>query len=331
LRVALAGLGGAAVHGHLPALRGLEAQRRLRLVAVADPATAPRRRLGPVLAGVPMFPCAETMLAAVEADVLVVATEPPAHAGLVELGFAHGVHVVCEKPLAHTEDHRAIVLAAAGRSRDLAIVSVHQYRYSSTWARLAPVIRLANALGLPFSMAAEVFRHGAEDPHAASSWRTDLTRSGGLLADHGAHFIALAWTIDSDLDVLGGERRWDGPGRERSWGRIKVGSGTLELQMSTLLDVRRTRLRMQAPGMALDWQAARADLRLARRRVASWPAAELSDRSYLDSLYLAFYRDLARNLSDAAWRATRTAESLGVAGVLVELLQRAARLDSIRA
>jgi predicted dehydrogenase len=324
MRVALAGLGGAAVHGHLPAIRSLEEKRRLRLVAAADPTFESRMRFERALGCVPVFTSVESMLSSVQSDVLVIATEPSSHAGLIELGFSHDVHVVCEKPLALTEHHRANVQAAVEGSRDLAIVSVHQYRYSPTWVRLSPLMRVANALHVPFSVLAEVCRHGVEDHHAASSWRTELSASGGILADHGAHFIALAWTIDQGLSVLGGERVWEGSGAERSWGSIRVGSGVLELRMSTTSSTRRTRVEVRTPGVAIDWQARSVDLRVAGRRIASWRAGALSDRDYLDSLYHAFYADLLQNLSDDAWRTRRTAESLAVGRILVDLLERAA-------
>jgi predicted dehydrogenase len=324
MRVALAGLGGAAVHGHLPALRRLEGEQRLRLVAVADQASEPRRRAQTALPGVPVFTSVDSMLSSVESDVLVIATEPSSHAGLIELGFGHDVHVVCEKPLVLTERHYTIVQAAVEGSRELAIVSVHQYRYSPTWLRLVPWIRAANKLRVPFSVLAEVSRRGVEDPHAASSWRSEPSTSGGVLADHGAHFIALAWTIDPALSVLDGERAWEDPGRERSWGRICVGSGVLELRMSTASSTRRTRVEVRVPGVALDWQATRAELLVAGQRIASCRTGALSDREYLDSLYPAFYRDLLQNLSGGAWRARRTAESLEVGAVLIDLLERVA-------
>jgi hypothetical protein len=99
--------------------------------------------------------------------------------------------------------------------------------------------------------------------------------------------------------------------------------------MSTLVDRRFTRLRVSGSGVALDWQGGRASLRVKGRRGAAWLAADLSDRTYLDSLYLPFYEDLTRNLSDPAWRARRTAESLGVSRVLVELLRRVTGLESV--
>lgn len=324
MRVALAGLGGAAVHGHLPAVHRLAGEGRLRLVAAADPMPAPRRALACEFPGVPTFTCAKAMLRGVEADVLIVATEPTAHVELVELALAHGLHVVCEKPLVHVGDHLAALRAAARPAPDLAIVSVHQYRHATAWSHLSLVARSLHALRLPFSLLAEVHRHGTEDPYAASPWRGDLTSSGGLLADHGAHFVALASTIDPVMTVLGVGRRWHGPGLERSWGKVKFGSGTLELRLSTLADRRCTRLRLRAPGMTLAWESARVDLRLASRRFGSWGTGDLSDRRYLDSLYLGFYDELARSLGDPSWRAARTAESLRVCEVLIEILQRAA-------
>lgn len=331
MKVALVGLGGAAAHGHLPALRRLEAQGRLRLVAVADRAAEPRQRLGSRLARVPVFSDAADLLAAVEADLLVVTTEPAAHAELIELGLSSGVPVVCEKPLAHTEADRGAVETAIFESPRLAVITVFQYRYSRTWTRLAAAIRRANGLRLPFSIVAEVCRDGLEDPYAGSGWRADLAGSGGMLADHGPHYLALARTIDPDLSLLAAERFWDGSGGERSGAELRVGSGRLELRLSTLAEARRTQITAWAPGIAVEWERGRATLLLAGRDTASWPADELSDRAFLDSMYLPFYEDLARNLADPAWRARRTAESLGISGIVVEMLERVVDLDSISA
>jgi hypothetical protein len=79
---------------------------------------------------------------------------------------------------------------------------------------------------------------------------------------------------------------------------------------------------VRVSGVAFDWQATRAELRVARRRIASCRTGALSDREYLDSLYPAFYRDLLQNLSSDAWRASRIAESLKVGAVLIDLLER---------
>jgi predicted dehydrogenase len=324
MRIALAGLGGAAVHGHLPAIRSLEHRHRLRLVAAADSEFKPHGSVEKALRGVPVFTSVESMLSSVQSDVLAIATEPSSHAGLVELGFDHDLHVVCEKPLALTKHHRASVKAAVESSNDLALVSVHQYRYSRTWMRLAPWMRVANALRLPFSLLAEVSRRGVEDPHAASSWRTELSTSGGMLADHGSHFIALAWTIDQRLSALDGKRLRQGPDGERSSGTIRVGSGVLELRMSTTSGARRTRVEARAPGLTINWQGSRLELLARGRRIASRRTDALSDRDYLDSLYHPFYADLAQNLSNDAWRTSRTGESLAVGTILVDLLEGAA-------
>jgi predicted dehydrogenase len=260
-----------------------------------------------------------------------VATEPAAHAELIELGLTSGIPVVCEKPLAHTEADRAAVEAAIIKSHGLAVVTVLQYRYSRTWAHLAPAMRRANGLRLPFSMAVEVCRDGMEDPYAGSGWRADLEGSGGMLADHGPHYLALARTIDSDISFRAAERFWDGSGRERSRAELKVGFGRLELRLSTLAEARQTRIAALAPGIAVEWERGRATLLLAGREAASWPADELSGRAFLDSLYVPFYEDIVRNLADPDWGAQRTAESLGISGLVVEMLERVVDLDSISA
>jgi hypothetical protein len=332
LRVALVGLGGAAAHGHLPALRRLEAQGCLRLVAVADPALEPCRRLfGSRSTGVSAFSSAEDMLEAVEADLLAIATEPAAHAQLVGLGLAAGVSIVCEKPLVHTEEDRAAVVAGIERFPELAVITVLQYRYLRTWRYLGSVLRRANALRAPFSMTVEVCRNGMEDPYAGSDWRADLEVSGGMLADHAPHYVALARTIDPKMSLLTASRFCDGSGRERSRAELRVGSGRLGLRLSTLAAARRTRLTVGVPGIAVGWERGRATLRLARRETVSWSADELSERPYLDSLYVPFYEELVRNLGDPIWRARRTAESLQVSKTVVEMLERVTALDSISA
>lgn len=324
MKIALAGLGGAAIQGHLPALRKLEREHCLRLVAAADSAQHSRAQAATSLRDIPLFDSVETMLTRVEANALVIATPPSSHAELITLGIAHRVHVLCEKPLVLSKGDRDTVEAAADGPHRLAIISIHQYRYSRAWLRLAPWLRLANALGAPYSMHATVHRQDGSDPYAASQWRKDLSTSGGMLADHGAHFTALAWTIDPALSVIDAKRDLDHLSGERSWAKIRIGSGILELHMSGSTVARYTSLDIRTRGLACEWRGEHASVRVAGHRIASFAPGSLSDRSYLDSLYYAFYRDVLHNLSNAAWRTTRTAESVGVAATLVEMLAHVA-------
>jgi predicted dehydrogenase len=324
VRIALAGLGSAAERGHLPAIAQLVSRGIASLVGAADPSEDARSvaaaRLQPQ--SPPLFASAEQMLDAVDCELLVIAAEPPAHADLIERGLAGNLHVVCEKPLVLTREHYERVAQAHARRPDLAIVPVHQYRYSPTWISISRWARMATRLRVPFRMVADVERP-TTDSFAASAWRTDLDRSGGMLADHGVHYLSLAWTIDPHLDVLAGARTFEADG-ERSVASLRLGSGVLTIRVRTGAPARRTAISLEAAGAQLSWCDEALAVALGGRPVLARPVAGLADRAHVDALYGRFYADLARNLRRPAWRAQRTAEALLVGRALLELLERPA-------
>jgi predicted dehydrogenase len=321
VRIALAGLGSAAVRGHLPTLARLQAERRLRLVAAADSDATRRAAVAAELGGIPIFESVEAMLDEVRSDVLVIATEPSAHAVLAALGARHGQHVVCEKPIVLGRGQLGLVERAYGRQTALALVPVHQYRYARTWRSLSKCARIADRVGAPFVLNVEVDRVGV-DPYAVSRWRADIAQSGGMLADVGTHFIALGWTISDDIEVLHAARLSSDGDADRAAVRLRVGSGVLDLQVSSAAGERRTRIDLRVSAVAFTWCDDRAEVKMRGRTMRSRYVGALTERSYVDALYLPLYRDLVRGLHESAWRARRTAEALGVSGVLVALLER---------
>ncbi len=168
MRFAVAGLGGAARRGHLPAIAALGA--RVGLAAGADPDAARRAEFRATFASTPVFASAEEMLSRVPADVLVVATTPDAHAELISLGMANGLHLLCEKPLTVTPAEHVEISATCARRPDLALVPTHQYRYSPQWRRLARWARLASRFGQPYELSIDIQRQGT-DRHASAPWR----------------------------------------------------------------------------------------------------------------------------------------------------------------
>jgi len=319
VRVALAGLGSAAVRGHLPALARTPG---LTLVAAADPAPVRRAAVALELPVVPVFNSTEAMLQSVPCDLLVVAADSAAHTRLAVLAAEQGRHVLCEKPLALEREQYERVAQVFGQRPSLGLVSVHQYRYSPMWAYMSRCARWADRLGQEFSLLVDVRRHGT-DSHAVSPWRADVARSGGMLADHGMHFVALAWTISEDLAVLGAWRTVDEAGREQSAARVRTGSGVLDLRVSAAASSRETSLTLNAFGGALRWADEAASLSVGKRVVHLHPTRALSDRGHLDALYLPLYAELVANLGDAAWRRRRGAEALVVGGALIAMLEAA--------
>jgi predicted dehydrogenase len=319
VRVALAGLGTAACRGHLPAISRL-ASEGISLVAAADPDPSRRADCCSRFPAARFFESAEEMLESVSCDVLVIATDPGAHADLIVLGIERGIHILCEKPLVLTRADYERVAVAHARQLDVGLISVHQYRYSPTWRAMSRWARLAVRLRLPFSLVVEVQRPGV-DPLAVSPWRSEVEFSGGVLADHGVHYLALAWTVDHRLDVLASSQTVTASG-ECSGASVRIGSGILTVQASTDEAVRRTWVTLRVPNVDLRWRDEAFDVVVGGRTALTRPVAALADRAHVDSLYRHLYRDLARNLSRPPWRAHRTAEALVVGRALLALLDR---------
>lgn len=319
MKVALAGLGSAALRGHLPALSRLERERRVEIVASADPSASRRAVFGARHGNVALFATAAEMLERVPSDLLVVAAEPAAHADLAVLGLRHGRHVVCEKPLTLTADQHRAVVAGHRAAPDLALVPVHQYRYSPGWVGVERLARLAARGRVPFRMTVDVERDGA-DPSAFSPWRESLATSGGVLADHGVHFLALAWTIARDLEIVSAWRSCDERERETAAVRARCGAGELVVRTSRAGSGRRTRVDLRAGAVGFCWSDDTGTLRVGRRNLCRWSLPALSDRHHVDSLYLPFYRDVHTGLGDPGWRGNRAAEALSIDRRLIGVL-----------
>ena len=321
MRLVVAGLGSACLRAHLPAIVRLQAIGKVTLAGLADPDPGRRAMTAARLPDVPTFASAEEMLAASAADVLVIATAPDAHADLVSAGLERGMHVICEKPLTANKAEHELVARSCAAHPDLALVPVHQYRYSPQWTTIAAWARRATRLRLPFSLLVRVERDRI-DPTAVSGWRADIAANGGMFADAGVHFLALAWTIGRQLDVLDAARYHDGEDRERATAVLRLGPGRLDLQVWRGAPRRHTHVELRKCGAAVAWSDDEARTRFGKVALSAKRVGALSDRRHVDALCQPLYRDLATRLSDPGWRRRRTAEALAVDAALVSLLEQ---------
>lgn len=320
MRILVAGLGNACLRGHLPALARLERAGTAEIVGVADPDPRRRQLAAERLPGVATFDTAAEMLAAIGADALVVASEPDAHPGLVRRGLERGLHVVCEKPLAVTRyAHEQLVRACAVQSEP-ALVAVHQYRFSPQWRAIERHARRLGRLSLPYTLTIDVERPGF-DSAAVSDWRPSAT--GGMPADAGVHFLALAWRIERRLEPVRCERWRDGDG-ERSTSIAGTGAGGVRIRTWRGAPARRTRIELRGGGGAICWSDSRAEIAVGRVTLGRRRVAALSDRVHVDALYSPLYEELVYRLPERRWRARRTREALEVNATLVALLEPAA-------
>jgi hypothetical protein len=143
-----------------------------------------------------------------------------------------------------------------------------------------------------------------------------------MLADHGVHFLALAWTISRDMEPIAAVRRSEGGGGEWAAAHLRLGSGQMRVHLSSAASGRSTRLDLRSSDLSISWHDSRAAVALKGRSLRRWQTAAISDRSHVNMLYASLYREVAGRLMDPRWRSLRTAEALTVNRALVSLLEQ---------
>lgn len=123
MKIAVLGLGNAAVNLHLPALGGMT---DVQVVGGCDPMAAQRERAATRF-GIPVFDDFDRLLADTKPDVVVIGTPPDSHARYCLRSFAAEAHVICEKPfVSSVQDADEVIAAAAAAGRRVALN--HEYR-----------------------------------------------------------------------------------------------------------------------------------------------------------------------------------------------------------
>jgi predicted dehydrogenase len=123
-------------------------------------------------------------------DVLHVCTPNASHAVQANAAIAHGIHVVCEKPLAVSPDESRALLTAAEERR-----VVHATCYHVRGYPLVEQMRVDVDEGVLGDVQFVHGRYLCDDVlFPASGWRVDPSRSGPsyVVADLGTHWLDLA-------------------------------------------------------------------------------------------------------------------------------------------
>ncbi|MGQ4557173.1 Gfo/Idh/MocA family protein [Halobellus sp. GM3] len=117
-----------------------------------------------------------------------------------------GVHVFCEKPLAHELD-LAERMATAARDSDAVAAIGFNYRFVPAIA-LAKRLIAAGELGEIRQFRGRYLQDWLCDPAEPWSWRLDESLAGsGALGDLGAHTLDLARYLVGDVDAVSGHLR----------------------------------------------------------------------------------------------------------------------------
>ena len=135
LRVGLVGAGMVSAYH----VAGWQAAEGAALVAIADPDPARAAGRAARVPGAQVFSTLDEMIAAVDLDVIDIATPPATHAGLVGRAQAAGLHVICQKPLAGDAARAAAIVDALSSSSR---VMVHEnWRWRATYRALRTALK----------------------------------------------------------------------------------------------------------------------------------------------------------------------------------------------
>ena len=193
---AIVGCGAVACQAHVPAWRTASA---FRIVAAVDPIPARRTHIQALLPEVRCYADLETLLAHEDVDFLDVCTPPALHeAGIIQ-ACAHGLHVLCEKPLTFTAPAMQRIMAAVAAANVL-VFAVHNWKYAPMFQALKRLLS-EGVIGTPSAVEFTTLR---TQPAGTTGWRLDPQMAGGgILLDHGWHaFYLLLFLLDAPPQTI---------------------------------------------------------------------------------------------------------------------------------
>ena len=196
-RIGLIGCGVVADYGHIPAILDTPG---LELVAVCD-VNAHKAEAASEKFNIPHWFCDQEQLFDLNLDAVVVSSSAPAHVQNVLGAAKHGLHVLCEKPLALSDKDAEAMIEAMNKAGKLLLVGF-VYRFSPVALQIRDWIR-EGRIGHP-RMLRFVYiwdLHGryerGEDGEWVESprWKGRMLE-GGPMIDCGVHMVDLArwWT-----------------------------------------------------------------------------------------------------------------------------------------
>jgi predicted dehydrogenase len=141
-----------------------------------------------------------------EIDVLYNLTPNALHPEPSIAALERDVHVMCEKPLAHTLDP-AEDMATAARESSAVAATAFNYRFVPA-LRYARALVQDDALGVVRQFRGHYLQDWLADPSEPWSWRNDEEMAGsGALGDLGAHTLDLARYLVGDVERVSGQLR----------------------------------------------------------------------------------------------------------------------------
>jgi scyllo-inositol 2-dehydrogenase (NADP+) len=170
---------------------GLVGHADFTLVAVADPA-ADRRAEAVTKFGCAAVTTHDELLRVAGLDAVVIASPTHLHRAMAVAAFKAGKHVLLEKPMAVTVAEARAIAQAAKRAK--CVLTVYQPHRLMAYHQQTKQVIASGKLGKVYHVKRGAFSWGRRN-----DWQTLQKFGGGMLNNHGAHFI------DQLLDLTGSD------------------------------------------------------------------------------------------------------------------------------
>ncbi len=230
-KIGLMGCGAVASFGHLPAIATTSG---LEISALYDPDLARVNELGASYPNAWRFTDPEEFFKAT-IDAVVIASPAPAHYDNLKLCAQHGKHVLCEKPLGHTEQE-ALAMIDLMHQRGLMLFTGFCYRFSPVSLKIKELIESGEigsvmAMRLIYLWALDgKYITGPDGARIANPRREARMLEGGPMVDCGVHLIDLArWWLNSEVVAHTGFGAWLEEYRapDHVWLHLNLASGAV--------------------------------------------------------------------------------------------------------
>ena len=144
-------------------------------------------------------------------DVVHICTPHDRHVPIAVDALERGVHVLLEKPVAHTVEEAERLVAAAKDFPHLNVGVCLQNRYNATSQKAREILKNHDGVR---GASATVIWHRTREYYEAKPWRGDKSRSGGgVLINQAIHTIDLLQWLLGDVEAVSGHAaRYGYPG-----------------------------------------------------------------------------------------------------------------------
>ena len=185
IRYGIIGTGAITLRAHLPVLAMME---DVEVVALCNPSRSKAEQGADLCRHRPVLSDDyRDLLGRSDVDAVVIATPGFTHKEITLAALAAGKHVLCEKPLATTEEDCLALSAAAAGTRPILQYGM-ELRYSDFYGKMARIIQ-SGEIGRLRMLFCKEFRWPMLP--GSDGWRTDPRRSGGALLEKNCHHFDL--------------------------------------------------------------------------------------------------------------------------------------------